>query len=946
MSALFVMILRKMRKNVWLEAGLACGLVLSVALVSSIPLYAGAVSQKMLSEELAQKQQQTGVFSGLFEVSSVLLSATPYEDIQALDLRMGEAFSQFSIPSLHRVTVRESERLRVVPAEGSGLDPGVERWGKLGAMSGLETEIELIAGRLPAAGAADGRRSETIVFESLLTELRVELGSVLNFTDETTGRSVPAEIVGVFRNKSSYYWQNNLGTYSNTFFLRFEDFENGVRDGRLPGIRYSSWYEILDYTKMSSADIASYNRVHRDAVRITQSTKAMAIPQIRAVAQESIEAYIVKERQLGVMMWSLNTPIIAMLLIYLYMASHLIVDRQKAEIAVIRSRGASRTQVILSYVFELGVLGGIAMLAGPPLGALFAKALGASNGFLEFVQRTGLKVALDREVYAYAAVGVLSALVMTLLPAVAAARVSIVGQKRQAARAERPMLWHRLYLDLVLMALSGYGLYAFRERLANMRALAADASQLSVDPILFAVPSLFAIGFGLFMLRLYPLFIRLLFRAGKSFWPPSLYASLVQIGRSGSQYQFFMLFLIITVSTGMFGAAAARTINQNYEDKIRYEHGADLVVQTLWGSNLLVPVIPGGPPTTPNGEPVQYKEPPFEPFKTLSQAASAAKVFRKASADIYVDGGKASAVLMGIDTDQFGRTAWFRRDLMNRHLNEYLNLIAKEPRAVLVSRSIAEEYGVQPGDTLEVGWMYVEAKPFIVYGVVDYFPTFNPNPQPSSRSGKPVTPHLVVGHLWAIQSALGVEPYDVWIKLEEGADRAALFADMEEKGIRVMSSADTEQAIIQVKNDPIMLGINGTMSLGFLVALTISFFGFLLYWVLSLRKRVLQIGVFRALGLTLKQLYGMLAAEQLLTSGAAIVLGAVSGTAVTSLFVPFFQLSFDSSTLVPPFRIAVASQDLLLLNGFVGITIVTGLFVLGSMLSNIKIHQALKLGED
>lgn len=59
---------------------------------------------------------------------------------------------------------------------------------------------------------------------------------------------------------------------------------------------------------------------------------------------------------------------------------------------------------------------------------------------------------------------------------------------------------------------------------------------------------------------------------------------------------------------------------------------------------------------------------------------------------------------MGIDTKAFGETAWLRDHLLDHHIYDYLNLIAKNPSAVLISKSVAEEYGVKVGDTLSVGW--------------------------------------------------------------------------------------------------------------------------------------------------------------------------------------------------------------------------------------------------
>jgi putative ABC transport system permease protein len=148
------------------------------------------------------------------------------------------------------------------------------------------------------------------------------------------------------------------------------------------------------------------------------------------------------------------------------------------------------------------------------------------------------------------------------------------------------------------------------------------------------------------------------------------------------------------------------------------------------------------------------------------------------------------------------------------------------------------------------------------------------------------------------------------------------------------------------KSDPFLMAVNGTLTLGFIISLVISFAGFLLYWTLVLRGRMLQNGIMRAMGLSLRQLIGMLTVEQLLTSGAAIVIGLVTGLTASRLFVPLFQNAFDAKQLVPPFKVMVDPIDSIRIYVFVGSTILIGLIILGYMLSRLKIHQAIKLGED
>jgi putative ABC transport system permease protein len=119
-----------------------------------------------------------------------------------------------------------------------------------------------------------------------------------------------------------------------------------------------------------------------------------------------------------------------------------------------------------------------------------------------------------------------------------------------------------------------------------------------------------------------------------------------------------------------------------------------------------------------------------------------------------------------------------------------------------------------------------------------------------------------------------------------------------------------------------------------------------LYWILSLRGRTLQNGIMRAIGVSVRSMFGMLVAEQLLTSGVAVLIGMAVGNLASSLFVPNFQIAFNPGTLVPPFKVIFDSLDYARLYSVVGVMLVLGLGILGFMVSRTRIHQALKLGED
>jgi putative ABC transport system permease protein len=270
---------------------------------------------------------------------------------------------------------------------------------------------------------------------------------------------------------------------------------------------------------------------------------------------------------------------------------------------------------------------------------------------------------------------------------------------------------------------------------------------------------------------------------------------------------------------------------------------------------------------------------------------------------------------------------------------------------VLISRTLANQKKVKTGDTIYAGWGDTDKQPFVVYGIIDYFPSYNPNPPVGSvDAGDAETranaPMLIVGHLTRIQLQLGLEPYEVWLKLKPGASTEDLYNGIAKSELNITNIVNTRTNLVTAKNDPFLMALNGVLTLGFIISILISFVGFLLYWVLSLKGRTLQNGILRAVGLSLRQLVAMLALEQLLTSGVAILIGVLVGNVASRLYVPNFQIAFNPSSLVPPFKVMFAAIDFVRLYSTVGFMLLIGLAILTYMLSRIRIHQALKLGED
>ena len=698
----------------------------------------------------------------------------------------------------------------------------------------------------------------------------------------------------------------------------------------------ATWYTLLDYTAMR-ADAAKQllDTATATADEYPKNSSLIYADNFTTV----LTAYLSTAKKVEVTLWVLQAPIFMLLAAFIFMVSSQMLDMEKNEIAVIKSRGAGRGQIFGIYLTQSVLISLIAFAAGVPLGVYLCRVIGSANAFLEFVRRSALPVEITKEALMYAGAASVLSVGAMVLPATRHSRVSIVNHKQKKHKSSDMPLWQKLGLDVILLGVALYGLYTFNGQKELLAARVQEGA--SLDPLLFLSSSLFMVGAGLLAVRLTPVLVWLIYRPFKALWSPALYASFLRVLRTRASQGFIMVFLIMTIALGVFNAQAARTINQNAEDNLRYTTGADIVIQEKWKSN-------EEEVAQDSSIELEYTEPDYGRFEALEGAASTAKVFVDKNVSVNISGGKSikNAQLMGIHTKDFGETAWFKNSLSDIHWYHYLNAMAQNSSAVLVSRSVQTEYGCELGDSITYRCKDGDYVRGVIYGFVDYFPGYRPVLYEKGSDGlyKERQNHLIVAHLSTLQSAWGVRPYQVWIKNKDDSGYFYTFA--EEKSLNLTSFTDADALLVEKKNDPVLQGTNGILTVGFIVVLLLCSVGFLIYWILSIQSRALQFGIFRAMGMSMREVITMLINEQLFISGLSIAAGAVVGSLAAKLYMPLIQIAYAASDNALPLELISHSSDNVRLFAVIGAVMLVCMVILGGLISRMKIAQALKLGED
>ncbi|MDE6579697.1 MAG: FtsX-like permease family protein, partial [Ruminiclostridium sp.] len=467
----------------------------------------------------------------------------------------------------------------------------------------------------------------------------------------------------------------------------------------------------------------------------------------------------------------IQIPTMIMLAFYLFMVSQLNIEREKNEISVLKSRGAKSFQIFSLYSMEMGLLGLITLLIAPFIGLLLCRFLGVSNGFMEFVNRTGIAAKLSVTAFIYALAAVLVFFVTTMIPIIPASKLTIVEYKQSKTKVRKTALWELCGIDIILIGLSVtfYFLYTNFTNEAISEGTFEATGQ--IDPLIFVFSSCLILGLGLFFVRIYPYVLKLIYKAGRLLWTPAQYMALTSVScAGGSKERFLMLFLILTFSYGIFSANTARAINNNKSDMIYYQNGADIVITEYW---------PETEYSSGDSTEKVYKEPDFSRYKELTGVESAAKVLYDDNAKLYSGGKNGETVkAMAVEPISFAKTAWFRDHLMPIQWQNYCNALNRYSEGVIISTSLAEANKLKLGDEINISINAQDRLPATVIAIVDYWPGINPNSNPK---------HFCIVNYSYIAANSELKPYSVWLKLADNAKSETLYAEIKDKRIPIES---------------------------------------------------------------------------------------------------------------------------------------------------------------
>ena len=944
---------RKMWKNKWLMFCLLIGNILLLGVVATTPMYVQATMQRILQQNLRQVQWRDNQHPAIVEIHYTFNALIPEHILPHFRntryVIVPELHTNLGLPVITTFEVNVMNYWHLLPIDAREVSPRVRNMTLMGTE--FEDHVTVVSGRMPARELVEGNIIEVLATEFIMLSHNLLLDELMLIPNVPS--DLYARIVGIYEHVegSELFWSTVRYSTNNTLLISNNLVHEHFIQNYRTGYRITShWYHLLDYSEISTRRVNHYLEV---IAEFNQRFGGSAAWEFAENFSETIEYHMEGTATLATTLWVLQVPLYLLMIIYIYMVSQQTLQLERSEISVLKSRGVSRWQIMGIYLIQSLILLGLSAPIGLALGFSLTHLLGASSGFLYLVNRAALNVVVTSTVLMYVVIAMFFSFLTMFLPVIGFSRVTIVEHKqRKRGKIGAKSLWQRFFLDILCLGVALYGLFSFRnnrELMANT--IAHDIS--SVDPLLFISSSLFIIGAGLLALRLFPYVTRIVFFIGRRFWSPQAYASLIRIVRTAGEEQFIMMFLVITLAVGIFSAHSARTINTNNDHRITHLAGTDLMFREFWPSNN--PPGMGGfegdmDLVATTTRQLVYQEPDFERFTSFEEVDAITRVFRE-DANIMRSGVTIPmADFMAVESNTFGETIWFRDDFLPIHINHFLNALAENPDGVLLSYNFRTDWGFELGDIINVQHVRAESYHNIslqVVGFVERWPGFSPMERTRlpNDEWRVDERSLVVANLGHLQTQWGVMPYQIWMRTNTPTN--TFFYDFQaEQGLRIVEFFDGKGALVESRSDPILQGTNGVLTMSFIVTLLICFVGFLIYWVLSIRQRVLQFGIFRAMGISMGRIFRMLIIEQFLVTFVAIAIGAVVGEVAARLFVPLIQISYTAADQVIPLLIVVEIRDYINLYSFIGAMVLLCLVVLAWYVSKIKIAQALKLGED
>ena len=680
--------IRRLNGNRRLMAAVAVGVILAVALMASTVIYRGALRQLGLQTDLS-RVPDAELDVRILNSAHGLARGLADESFDTIDrrMRLPREYIGETVHSLTSATFFMTEVGQIPPEQ----DPRDR--GRVLYFEGVQDKIELVAGRWPNfGGAATPDAPPTVevaigqrAAESGGFELGTRRAIHPSWQDDT--EPITIEVVGIVTpiDYTERYWgvrrdHFHVPTETTDAFAFFAPRETLIDTmaGYLPTLR--ARLEVLAmvdrqaFTSDMAGDAALRFRGAFEAI-----TKEIDRTRVETEIVKTLDAYETKEFFSSIPLLVLTLQIVGIVLFYLVLVSTMVVERQSAEVALLKSRGAG-----LWHIMTISALEGLLLVAlGLGLGPLVAQEAIALLGFAPaFDGLTGgarLSVELTGETYIWAGGGALLSFIALLWPAWRSNRATVVHYVRSTSRPQDKPAFQRYYLDLVVV---GVGALLFFQLQDSGSLVTEDLfGGLDQDPLLLIAPAVFVVTIAVLFLRLFPIMLSAFAWIARQIGGASMQMVLWHLTRAPVQPGRLALLLIMATSLGMFGGTFGATLDRSFDDRAAYESGAALRLADIRSGGASAQMLEADLADAPG-------------IAAMTPVVRANGSYTRGVLDVT------DATVLAVDPESFGDVLWYRDDFA---LDGIDDLLAK-----LEAPQVEIPELLVPADARYVGlWMWL-----------------------------------------------------------------------------------------------------------------------------------------------------------------------------------------------------------------------------------------------
>jgi putative ABC transport system permease protein len=975
--SIFIVAAKRLWSTRWLALANAVGLIIVVSLALSVPIYSDAVYHRVLQQGVTSwGEHRRPPFSYMYRYVGGA-NAVEWAQLGAIDqLMQTQAPAILGMPRELLVRYFASNSFPVYAAQDAQYADQRQpvAWSSVGFLSDFADHITLTEGQFPTDLQTDAPDEVMPVLVSKLQadKLGVQVGERYMVFDRVTGNNpdkadlahISVVVSGIWtpRDEDDPYWYSDPAVWKDLLITTEPNFTRRIAP-QMKGQAYLAvWYMLFDGSGVRASGVNGLlDNMDQFLSRANAVLPGVRLDQSPA---EALKRYQQTSSLLTVQLFAFSIPILVLTFVFIALVAGLTVNNQRNEIAVLRSRGATVMQVVGIAFCEALVLGGLALGASGVVGERIAQLVGQTRSFLDFAGLAGAAAALPTAVtldtLRTGLVTVGLAVLITTVPTFGAAGHTVVTYKQERARSLRPPWWQRMWLDVLIFIPAAYGTYLLQKQgsisVQQATAAATQATATGTDPfsnpLLFLVPMLAMIALSLFIIRLLPLLLKLLTWLLGLFPGASLLLAFRQLSRSPSFYAAPILLLTLTLALATFTASLASTLDQSMYDQVDYMVGADMSLTESMdtaGASGAASLAQDASLTDQDRAEMAAAQARNQLVQSMLPVSDhlnvkgiqAATRVGEYTANAQVSGQNIHAEFIAIDRLDFAQVSYWRKDFADDSLGTLMNALATSGDGVLVPDTVMSRYALHVGDPIQVRVSLKDGSPQLKLRIVGVFHRW-PGWYPQMSGGT----MLFVGNLDNLFESAGYQtPYHVLVKTDPAVEPKQIARGVLDAGFDLVRYESVKAHILEEQARPARQGLFGLLSVGFAASAVMTVLGFFLYSVFSFRRRMIELGVLRAIGFSAPQTAAFLGWELLLLLGTGLGAGTGLGVLASNVYIPFMQVSATPEASAVPFRVIIAWSDMLGVYGLFAVLFVVALAALVTLLSRMKVFQAVKLGE-